>query len=68
MKYTTKDGQRLDIICAKHYGTANNTFEAVLYATENYDKTTSEVFDAGVTFDLPVVTPAEKKVENSLWD
>lgn len=68
MEYRTKDGERLDIICARHYASVNNTLEAVLFATENYDLTTSEVFDAGVTFDLPVVTPAEKKVENSLWD
>jgi phage tail protein X len=68
MEYRTKDGDRLDIICVRHYVTVNNTFEAVLYATENYDLTSSEIFDAGVTFSLPVVKPAEKKIENSLWD
>jgi phage tail protein X len=68
VEYTTKYGERLDIICVRHYAAVNNTFEAVLYATENYDLTSSEVFDAGVTFTLPVVKPAEKKIENSLWD
>ena len=68
MEYRTKDGDRLDIICARHYAAVNNTFEAVLFATENYDLTSSEVFDAGVTFSLPVVKPSEKKIENSLWD
>lgn len=68
MQYTTKDGERLDIICARHYAVVNNTFEAVLYSPENYDLTTHEVFTAGSTFDLPVVKPAEKKTETSLWD
>lgn len=68
MEYRTKDGERLDIICARHYAAVDNTFESVLYATDNYDLTSSEVFDAGVTFTLPVVKPSEKKIENSLWD
>lgn len=68
MQYTTKDGDRLDIICARHYGTVNNTFEKVLYDPANADLTTSEVFAAGVTLTLPVVEPSEKKTEVSLWD
>ncbi|MED7790465.1 tail protein X [Klebsiella aerogenes] len=68
MQYTTKDGERLDIICARHYGTVNNTFEQVLYDHANADLTTAEIFSAGVTITLPVITPAEKKVENQLWE
>ncbi|MCY1699463.1 tail protein X [Lelliottia sp. SL45] len=68
MQYTTKNGERLDIICARHYAAVNNTFETVLYDVNNYDLTSVEVFDAGVTFSLPVVKPSEKKIENSLWD
>ncbi|MBL5919785.1 tail protein X [Lelliottia amnigena] len=68
MQYTTKYGDRLDIICARHYGAVNNTFEQVLYDTDNYDLTTHEVFDAGTTFTLPVVKPSVKKTEYSLWD
>ncbi|WP_407081385.1 tail protein X [Klebsiella aerogenes] len=30
VQYTTKDGDRLDKICARHYGKVNNTFEQVL--------------------------------------
>nr|WP_159465780.1 tail protein X [Scandinavium goeteborgense] len=68
MQYTTKDGERLDIICARHYAAVNNTFEAVLFSPENYDLTTIEIFNTGSTFDLPAVKPAEKKTETSLWD
>lgn len=68
MEYSTKDGDRLDIICARHYGTVNNTFEQVLYYTGNADLTTAEVFNSGVVITLPVVKPAEKKVENQLWE
>lgn len=68
MKYKTKDGDKLDVICAKHYGFSNKSFEQVLYDTKNYDLTTNEVFAAGVEFELPIITPNEKKETNSLWD
>lgn len=68
MQYTTKDGEKLDNICLKKYGYVNNSFEKVLYAPENYDLTTSEVFTNGVTFELPIIKPDEKRIENSLWD
>ncbi|QHA85675.1 tail protein X [Serratia rhizosphaerae] len=68
MQYTTKDGDRLDTLCVRHYGTVNNTVEAVLYDPQNYDLATTEVFDAGVTFTLPVVKPQQKKNEYSLWE
>lgn len=42
MQYTTKDGERLDIICARHYGSVNNTFEQVVYDHANADLTTAE--------------------------
>ncbi|MFS9379407.1 tail protein X [Citrobacter sp. ANG330] len=68
MKYTTKDGERLDAICAKHYGFTNNSFEQVLYDTKNYDLTTSEVFSAGVTIELPIIQADKKNDTYSLWD
>lgn len=68
MQYTTKDGDRLDKICARHYGSVTNTFEAVLYAVENYDLVSQEVYEAGVTFTLPVVKPQERKKEYSIWE
>lgn len=68
MKYSTKDGEKLDAICARHYGFTNNSFENVLFDPKNYDLTTSEVFTAGIEFELPIVKPDEKKQTNSLWD
>lgn len=68
MQYTTKDGDRLDKICARHYGTVNNTFEAVLYDADNYDLVSQEIYSAGTTFTLPVVKPQERKTKYSLWD
>lgn len=67
MKYTTQDGDRLDIICARHYGTVHNTFEQVLYDPTNDDLTTFDVFPAGVTITLPTVKPAETQDDVVLW-
>lgn len=67
MQYTTKDGDRLDMICARHYGSVHNTFEQVLYDPANDDLTTSEVFAAGVTITLPTVKPADKQDDVVLW-
>ncbi len=68
VQYTTKDGDRLDRICARHYGTVNNTVEAVLYDPKNYDRVSQEIYPAGITFTLPVVLPAETKNEYELWE
>lgn len=68
MKYKTKDGEKLDAICARYYGFTNNSFENVLFDPKNYDLTTSEVFMAGIEFELPIIKPDEKKQTNSLWD
>lgn len=68
MEYTTKDGDRLDAICAKHYGFTNNSFEQVLYDTKNYDLTTNEIFSAGVIIELPIILADKKADTYSLWD
>lgn len=68
MQYTTKEGEKLDIICLKKYGYVNNSFEKVLYDPVNYDLTTNEIFTAGVVFELPIIKPDEKRTENALWD
>ena len=67
MQYTTKNGEKLDVICFKNYGYVNGAFEKVLYEPDNYDLTTSEVFSAGTKIDLPVVKSDEKKQSYSLW-
>ncbi|TIT85214.1 MAG: phage tail protein [Mesorhizobium sp.] len=68
MEYTTKDGEKLDVICFKNYGFVNGSFEQTLYAVENYDLTTTEVFTAGTVINLPVIKPEAKKQDVSLWD
>lgn len=68
MQYTTKNGERLDVICFKKYGFVNGSVEQVLYEPQNYDLTTIEVFPAGVTFDMPIIKPDETKQEYSLWE
>ena len=68
MQYTTKDGEKLDVICFKNYGYVNGAFEQALFEPANYDQTTSEVFAAGTAIDLPIVKPDEKKQEYSLWE
>lgn len=67
MQYTTNDGDRLDKICVRHYGTVKNTFEQALYDPANDDLTTFDVFPAGVAITLPVVKAAEKEDDVVLW-
>lgn len=68
MKYTTKDGEKLDVICFKKYGFVNNSVEQVLYEPANYDLTTNEVFSAGTKINLPIIKPDSKKQQYSLWE
>lgn len=68
MEYTTKDGDKLDVICANHYGFTNNSFETVLFDTNNYDQTTAEVFSSGVKIELPIISANESIDTYSLWD
>ncbi|ELY5938921.1 tail protein X [Cronobacter malonaticus] len=70
-KYTTNDGDRLDAICRKCYGSTHGVVEAVLYDTANYDTTTTEVFSAGAVINLPVISASEtiqKLEEHVLWE
>lgn len=71
MQYTTKDGERLDAICRHCYGTMNGVFESVLYDTTNYDITSSEVFNAGMIINLPVISASQTiqtQEEHVLWE
>lgn len=71
MKYTTKEGDRLDIICRNYYGAKNGVFETVLYEVTNYDITTTEVFPTGVVVDLPTISASDTiqtQEEHTLWE
>lgn len=68
MEYTTKDGEKLDVICFKNYGYVDGAFEQALYEPANYDLTTTEIFTAGTTIDLPIIKPNKNKQTYSLWE
>lgn len=71
MIYTTKYGDRIDIICRKYYGKTDGVVEAVLYDTNNYDLTTNEIFSAGTVINLPAISASEtiqKQEEHVLWE
>ena len=71
MKYTTRDGDRLDAICQNYYGATDGVVEAVLYDTANYDLTTDEIFSAGVVINLPSISASETiqtQEEHVLWE
>lgn len=68
-KYTTKQGDQLDWICWKHYGTSRNgTVEAVLSANTGLAEYGSKL-PAGIVIDLPDLSaPAQEKAVIRLWD
>lgn len=64
--YSTKDGDVLDAICRKHYGT-----ETVFLQVLNANPGLSELgvkFSAGIQIILPDIEIPKKEPEASLWD
>lgn len=71
MKYTTKEGDRLDTICQNYYGATDGVVESVLYDADNYDLTTDEIFPADVVINLPSISASETiqtQEEHVLWE
>ncbi|NEG58175.1 phage tail protein [Pantoea agglomerans] len=71
MIYTTKDGDRLDIICQRYYGKTDGVVETVLYDPANYDLATTEIFNAGTVINLPAISAADiiqPQEEHVLWE
>lgn len=68
-KYTTKDGDVLDWVCWKWYGTPRQgVIEAVLEANPRLADHGPK-FPAGVVIEMPAIqTPAEDKKIIRLWD
>jgi phage tail protein X len=65
VKYQTKEGDVLDWICWKHYGTTT-VLEQVLAANPNV---TDEKLPAGITVKLPYIASIKsKKSEIKLWN
>lgn len=69
IKYTTRDGDRLDQICFKVYGKTGGTTEEVLYQVVNYGVVDMcAVFRAGQEITLPKISPEPIIKETQLWD
>ena len=64
--YTTKDGDVLDEICWKYYGSTSGTVEKVLEANRHLAELGS-IFAAGVKIILPDLTQEEETESVKLW-
>ena len=64
--YTTKDGDVLDSICWKYYGSTSGTVEKVLEANRHLANL-PVIFAAGVKIILPDLTPEEDSESVKLW-
>lgn len=68
MKYRTSGGDRLDIICFRHYGHLKGSVEAVMKANPFLSEQPG-VLPSGVYITLPVLSEPESKAIKtvSLW-
>jgi phage tail protein X len=64
--YITKDGDVLDLICWKYYGSTNGTVEKVLEANRHLANLDA-VFTAGVKIILPDLIKTEEEKSIKLW-
>ncbi len=64
--YVTKDGDVLDAICWKYYGSTSGTVEKVLEANRHLAELGS-IFAAGVKIILPDLALAEETESVKLW-
>jgi phage tail protein X len=62
--YATKEGDMLDWICWKHYGTTA-VLEQILAANPDL---TDEKLPAGIIVKLPYITSIKSKNEIKLWN
>lgn len=66
MKYRTKDGDMIDLICKRYYGDAPYRVEAVLDVNRGLAGH-GPVLPAGIVIDLPEPQPVETPAIR-LWD
>ncbi len=64
--YITKDGDVLDLICWKYYGSTSGTVEKVLEANRHLANLDA-VFAAGIKIILPDLTKTEEEKSIKLW-
>jgi phage tail protein X len=66
INYITKDGDVLDSICFKYYGSTSGIVEKVLEANRHLAELGS-IFAAGVKIILPDLTQEEETESVKLW-
>ncbi len=66
LAYQTKDGDVLDTICWKYYGSTTGVVEKVLEANRHLAEL-GAIFSAGVKIVLPDLTPEEETESVKLW-
>jgi phage tail protein X len=64
--YITKDGDVLDSICHKYYGSTSDVVEKVLKANRHLANI-GAIFEAGIKIILPDLTPKEESESIKLW-
>jgi phage tail protein X len=64
--YVTKDGDVLDAICWKYYGSTTGVVEKVLEANRHLAELGS-IFEAGVKIVLPDLSQEEETESVKLW-
>ncbi len=64
--YVTKDGDVLDAICWKYYGSTTGVVEKVLQANRHLAEL-GAIFSAGVKIILPDLTQEEETESVKLW-
>lgn len=64
--YITKDGDVLDAICFKYYGSTSGVVEKVLEANRHLAEL-GAIFAAGTKIVLPDLTPEEETESVKLW-
>lgn len=69
--YSTRDGDMIDSVCAKHYGACNDEVLRIVYAANPGIVEAGLLLQAGVTITLPDITRAQFAPETAvvkLWD
>ncbi|HHY0435730.1 TPA: tail protein X [Vibrio parahaemolyticus] len=64
--YRTRDGDKLDAICWRHYGRENATIEVLKANPGLADKGT--ILPSGIEITLPDLATPFAKESSSLWD
>ncbi len=64
--YITKDGDVLDAICFKYYGSTSGTVEKVLEANRHLAEL-GAIFNAGIKIVLPDLSQEEETESIKLW-